>query len=375
MTPPDTVLGLSSFIGTYKVLSRVFPNCFAHTSPLESAIAGYQFQDKIVWTDDLYQKIYSAQKALSTHKSITLLRADDQIWIVTDGSVTRQGIGATMFVTRENKLLLAGFFSAKLRKYQVTWLPCEKEALSIAAAIKHISPYIIQSTHNTCLLMDSKPCVQAVEKLCRGEFLASPRVTSFLSIVSRYLINMRHLNGSVNIPSDFESRNASECTEPRCQICSFITQLEDSVVRSVHVQDIIDNQTRLPFTTRSAWLAIQIDCPDLRRTHAHLKQGTRPSKKTTNIKGVKRYLSVASIARDGMLVVRRNDPLVPSTELIIVRRSVLHGLVTALHIKPGHPSRHQLELVMKRHFYALDLTKAIEHTYNSRHTCLSLQKF
>ena len=116
--PPDTVRGLRSFIGAYKVPSRVLPNCSAHTSPLESAIAGYQFQDKIVWTNDLYQKFYSAQKALSTHKSITLPRADDQIWIVTDGSVTRQGIGATMFVSRENKLLLAGFFSAKLRKHQ-----------------------------------------------------------------------------------------------------------------------------------------------------------------------------------------------------------------------------------------------------------------
>ena len=155
----------------------------------------------------------------------------------------------------------------------------------------------------------------------------------------------------------------------------FIHYTEDSVVRSVHVQDTIDNQTRLPFTTRSAWLAIQTDCPDLRRTHAHLKQGTRPPKKTTNIKDVKRYLSVASIARDSILVVRRNDPLVPSTELIIVPRSVLNGLVTALHIKLDHPSRHQLELVMKRHFYALDLTKAIERTYNSYHTCLSLQKF
>ena len=274
-----------------------------------------------------------------------------------------------MYVSRENKLLLAGSFSSKLRKHQVTWLPCEIEALSIAAAIKHFGPYIIQSTNNTCLLTDSKPCVQAVEKLCRGEFSASPRVTSFLSTVSR------NLNGSINIPSDFASCNASECTEPRCQICSFITQLEDSVVRSVHVQDIIDNQTRLPFTTRSVWLAIQTDCPDLRRTQAHLKQGTRPSKKTTNIKDVKRYPSVASIARDGMFVVRRNDPLVPSTELIIVPRSVLHGLVTALCIKLDHPSRHQLELVMKRHFFALDLTKAIERTYNSCQICLSLQKF
>ena len=83
-----------------------------------------------------------------------LTRADDQIWIVTDGSVRRQGIGATMYVC-ENKLLLAGFFSAKLRKHQVTWLPCEIEALSIAAAVKRFSPYIIQSTHNTCLLTDS----------------------------------------------------------------------------------------------------------------------------------------------------------------------------------------------------------------------------
>ena len=235
-------------------------------------------------------------------KSITLPRADDQIWIVTDGAVRRQGIGATMYVFRENKLLLAGFFSVKLRKNQVTWLPCEIEASSIAAAIKHFSPYIIQSTHSTCLLTDSKPCVQAAEKLCRGEFSASPRITSFLSTVSRYQIYVRHLNGSVNILSDFASRNASECTEPHYQICSFITQLEDSVVRSVHIQDIIDNQTRLPFTTRSVWLAIQTDCPDLRRTHAHLKQGTPSSKKTTNIKDVKRYLSVASVARDGMIL-------------------------------------------------------------------------
>ena len=71
---------------------------------------------------------------------------------------------AGLYVSRENKLLLAGFFSAKLRKHHVTWIPCEIESLSIAAAIKQFSPYIIQSTHNTCLLTDSKPCVQAILK-------------------------------------------------------------------------------------------------------------------------------------------------------------------------------------------------------------------
>ena len=65
----------------------------------------------------------------------------------------------------------------------------------------------------------------------------------------------------------------------------------------------------------------------------------------------------------------------PSTELIIVPRSVLDGLVTALHIKLNHPSKHQLQLVMRRHFFALDLNKAIDRVSDSCHTCASLKTF
>lgn len=55
----------------------------------------------------------------------------------------------------------------------------------------------------------------------------------------------------------------------------------------------------MPFTTRTSWFAIQQDSPDLRRSHAHLLQGTRPSKKLTNVRDVKRYLQHAAIAKDG----------------------------------------------------------------------------
>lgn len=373
--PPTTVRSLRSFIGAYKVLARVIPNCSSILAPLDEKIAGRPSQEKLEWTDDLHVHFANAQNLLKTHKAIILPRASDQLWIVTDGSVVRHGIGATLYVTRNNKLSLAGFFSAKLRKHQVTWLPCEIEALAIAAAIKHFSPFIVQSKHRSCILTDSKPCVQAIEKLYRGEFSASPRLTSFLSLVSRYNLNIRHLAGSANIPSDFASRNAPDCTEPHCQICSFIIETEDSVVRSVQVNDILNNLSNLPFTTRSAWLDIQSECPDLRRTHAHLKQGTRPSKKITNIKDVKRYLNVVSIAKDNLLVVPKNDPLTPYNELIVVPRSVIDGLVTALHLKLNHPTKHQMQLVMKRHFYALDLNKAIDCACESCHTCTSLQKY
>ncbi|CAG2223099.1 unnamed protein product [Mytilus edulis] len=301
---PDTVRGLRSFIGAYKMLSRVIPNCSNLIAPLEEKIS---------------ENISSLpKKSLSSRKAITLPKCSDQLWIVTDGSVTKRGIGATLYINRDGKVSLAGFFSAKLRKHQVLWLPCEIEALSIAASVKHFSPFIIQSKLQANVLTDSKPCVQGFEKLCRGEFSASPRVTSFLSVVSRYQVSVNHLSGRANIPSDFASRNAPVCTEPNCQALTLI-----------------------------------------------LKQGTRPSKKLTNIKDVKRYLNVASIAKDGLLVVRRCDPLAPPNELIIVPRSVLDGLVTALHIKLDHPSKHQLNLVLKRHFYALDMPKAAEQASDS----------
>ena len=136
------------------------------------------------------------------------------------------GIGATLYVSGNERLRLAGFYSAKLKKHQVTWLPCEVEALGIAAAVRHYSPYIIQAKKRA-----------SVKKLCCGEFSASPRVTTFLSVVSRYQIDIRHLAGSVNVLSDFSSRNAPECSEPHCQICSFITRTEDSVVRSLSVTE------------------------------------------------------------------------------------------------------------------------------------------
>ena len=166
-------------------------------------------------------------------------------------------------------------------------------------------PYMVQSNHTTSILTDSKPCEQAHEKLCRGEFSVSPRVSPLLSGVSRYQANVRYIAGSANVPSYFASRNAAVCVEQQCKVCTFIRETEASVVmQRVTTDDITYGRAKLTFTSRSAWLTIQAECQYMRRTHAHLKQGTRPSKKITNAKDVKRYLNVASIARDGMLVVR-----------------------------------------------------------------------
>ena len=371
--PPSTVQGLRSFIGAYKVLSRVLPRFAVLLDPLDQATAGKESREKIVWSDDLLLTFKTAQHALKDHRTITIPQPQDALWIVTDGSIKNRGIAATLYVHRHEKLLLAGFFSAKLRRYQVTWLPCEIEALGIGAAIKHFAPYIIQSPHTTEVLTDSRPCVQAYEKLQRGEFSASSRVTTFLSTLSRYSVHLRHIAGVENLPSDYASRNPNECLDSSCQICKFIVELEDSVIRSLSVSDVLQGSVKMPFTSRAAWQATQLECPHLRRTHSHLSQGTRPSKKANNIIDVKRYLKDVVIAADGLLVVRDHQPFQPPRECLVVPRSVLNGLLTALHIRFSHPSKYQTKRLFSRYFFALDVDKAIDFVSSSCHTCQSVK--
>ena len=94
-------------------------------------------------------------------------------------------------------------------------------------------------------------------------------------------------------------------------------------------EEILQGNARLPFTSRNAWFCVQQECSDLKRTHAHLRQGTCP-KKLTNVTDVKRYLRVASIANDGLLVVRKGARCSSEVDCSLMVRwvvgSILHGV-------------------------------------------------
>ena len=70
-------------------------------------------------------------------------------------------------------------------------------------------------------------------------------------------------------------------------------------------------------------------------------------------------MSAPIISKDGLLIVQHHQPLSCPIELIVVPRSVLDGLLTAIHIKLYHPSKHQLQMVIQHHFFALDMGAAI----------------
>ena len=138
-------------------------------------------------------------------------------------------------------------FSAKLNNNQIYWLPYEREALAIASSVKYYQPFITQSEHQTSCLTDNKPCVQAFSKMQHGEFSASPRVSTFLSICHRFQVSVQHISGAKILLSDFQSRNPNECDNSNCQICCIISEIEESVVRAISVQYILEGKHRIPF--------------------------------------------------------------------------------------------------------------------------------
>ena len=368
--PPTTVRKLRSYIGGVKFLSRVMKNYSDVLHPLEEIVAGREPSDKIIWNDHLLSVFKRSQSELQNSKTLTIPRSNDQLNIVTDASEV--GVAAALYVVRNNKPLIAGYYNSKLKKHQERWLPCELEALSINAAVTHFSTDIVNSQHQTIVLTDSLPCVQAYNKLRKGQFSSSSRVSTFLSVLSRFNVHILHIKGSSNIYSDYASRNPLPCTTKECQICSYIKETSDSVVRSCSVQEVLDSSVPVPFSSRNGWLELQLSDDVLRRTSANLKQGTKPGRKETNIRDVKRYLQIAKKSKDGLLVVEHYSPSRGKTERIIVPRKYLHGLLECLHLKLAHPSKSQLRQVFGRAYYALDLEEALDAATKRCHTCTAL---
>ncbi|KAI2646458.1 HPr kinase/phosphorylase [Labeo rohita] len=150
-----------------------------------------------------------------------------------------------------------------------------------------------------------------------------------LGTTIRFQVSVCHIAGAAILPSDYAIRHAAQCDSPACQVCSFVRESLVSAVCRTDIADILWGTQKVPFANRAMWESIQSECPDLCREHAHLRQGTCPSKRVINVKDVKRL---------------------------------------------DQPSANQLRLVVSRYFYTLDLDSAIQHTSKGCHQCDALVK-
>ena len=115
---PSTAGSLRSFIGAYKVLSRVLRKYAEIMYPLEQAVAGQQSADKVEWSDELRCHFKRAQESVNNCQIITIPSPSDALRIVTDGAGSC-GIASTLYLMRDSERKLGGFFNAQLRKNQI----------------------------------------------------------------------------------------------------------------------------------------------------------------------------------------------------------------------------------------------------------------
>ena len=185
---PSTVKQMRSFIGAYKFLSRVIPRSSDILAPLEDSVAGKPSQERIAQSESLQDAFRKSQKLLSSAKTITIPKPSDQLWIVTDGAMQPQGLGSTLYITRNGRLHLAGHFSAKLKDRQNNWVPCEIEALGIATSL-HTLPNLetlrasLQTVNPVSKLMGS--CAEENSQIALG---LPPSCPWLVAIRSTYAI-------------------------------------------------------------------------------------------------------------------------------------------------------------------------------------------
>merc|ERR1711951_291793 len=138
-------------------------------------------------------------------------------YITCDASQT--GIGATLHRSKDKAVIR--HFSKQLSADKKRWLPCELESLAVGAALQSFLPFFRESGCKPIIYTDSTPAVMAYKKLQRGEFSASPRVSTFLHEVVNQGAVVKYLAGVTNKTADQASRSAAPCKDAgKCQVCN-----------------------------------------------------------------------------------------------------------------------------------------------------------
>ena len=118
-----------------------------------------------------------------------------------------------------------------------------------------------------------------------------------------------------------------------------------------------------------AWKVAQKDDPDLKRCYSQLSSGIRLGKKERNLKFLRRYLQVAEISDSGVLIHRKSNPYGRDFELMIVPNALAAGLISALHLRLGHPTKTQFKKLWGRYFFAIN-SESLSMTVPSHARCV-----
>jgi hypothetical protein len=375
-----TVKDLRSWLGLYKTFIDCTPNLTNLLDKFDQFVGSRDSKDDITWTDDFIAAFNKAQEQISNMKDLYLPTEHDQLIIMCDGARNPPAVGMVLQAKLPNgDIRIVKYYSVKLKPHMIKWYPCELEAVALGSSIEAFYEFIKQSRKPVIICPDSKPVVDAAKKMEKGNFSLSPRIQTFLNNLSKISYDIQHISGKSkhNAAGDFQSRNATKCETEHCQICTFIQETADSVINvKLNTLETNIDKSMVPFLNRQAWIKIQEKDPACRQAKSCLHTGQNPSKKPGKMhNNIRRYVSKAHVANDGLLVIRSSIPMTTNKiEKIIIPTEYTEAIVTQMHIKLQHPAKAQLMSVFNRYFFATGTQSTLDNLYNSCQLCQATRK-
>ena len=261
--------------------------------------------------------------------------------------------------------LHGGFFSVKLEDNKQRWLPCEGEALAIRLTLEHFSKLFRVSQNKVTHFTDSLPCVLAWRKKLNGAYSTNSRISTFLSDMSKFNVELIHKPGQEMFSTDHASRNISTCPQAdKCQICQFSAEWQNigelsADIRNVSIADIVSGKSTMPLIQKSTWLQVQLKDQTCQKLTKLITTSQLPEKKKTN--GQNTVLKLLhnmyckgklKIDSSGLILVTSQSGYF-SGQSILVPDNLYPAIVSVLHQKLAHPSKAQLSKLLSRYFYSV----------------------
>lgn len=374
-----TIKDLRSWLGLYKTFIDCTPHLTSILDPFDAITGNKQSNDPITWTPLLSQQFHSAQEHIKTMKDLYLPTPDDQLIITCDGARTPPAVGMVLQAkTPDGQIKIVKFYSVKLKKHTIKWFPCEIEAAALGTAVEAFYEYIKNSKLPVLICPDSKAVVDAAIKIAKGHFSLSPRIQTFLNNLGKIRYHIQHVSGKSgqNSAGDFQSRSAAQCSSELCQICNYVNNTAETVI-DVKLCNLNteSNDANMPFLNRSAWKVIQARDKACQQAIVCITSGQTPSKKSGKINvEIRRFVDKSTVAKDGLLIVKSDSSISNGIkERIVIPTGYLDSLLTQIHLKFQHPSKHQLTSLFNKYFFSVATSNAIESLYDHCQFCKAAQ--
>ena len=374
-----TVKDMRSWLGLYKTLLSSSKNLTLKLDPFDKLVADRDSKEPFVWDRQLEQQFKTAVDDVDNLQTLYLPHPDDQLMIVVDAAKTNPGLGHTLYAIKDNKKLPVSFHSTKLQPPHSAWLPCELEALAFANAISTEYETIKETTKPIIISPDSKSVADAVKLITKGKFSTNPRIQTLISNVNRVPIIVQLASGKSNLNQcgDFQSRNPSSCVSEHCSICMFITEQSNAILDPSAINAMSPDNTEQVANNVQAWKKIQNNDKACTEAKYFLKTGKTPSKRSgKTYSEIRRLVSIAKVDHNDMLSVesRQNKFSTTTNNLIVVPSVYLPALLSQLHNKLQHPTKHQLKAQFDKMYYSVGLHPQLDTLYDNCYFCSAQKK-